>query len=61
MVFINSFSPGYIVYLVLVQDTALIIIEVVTGWVQVGRINYSGFDLGLPGTIQKQAPVLVLL
>lgn len=61
MVLINSLSTGNVVDLVFVQNTALLIGEMIPGWMRTGWIEHIRYYLRLSGTVQEEAPVLILL
>ena len=61
MTLIDSFAAGNVVDLVFVQNTALLIGKMVAGRVRTGRIEHIRRYLCLSGTVEEEAPVLVLL
>jgi len=61
VVFINTLTLCNVVDLVFIQNATLLEIKVVTRRVITGRVNNPGSYLGLSGTVQEKAPVLVFL
>jgi hypothetical protein len=61
VVLIDPFTPGNVVDLVFIQNTALVKIKEVTRRVRTRRIIHTRFNFSHSGTVQEKAPVLVLL